>query len=1045
MIKRFTPTAVCCLLISLTIQAQELNNLLEEVKYRNIGPFRGGRSVAASGVAGDPLIAYMGTTGGGLWKTSDAGQHWSNISDDYFETGSVGAIAVASSNSNILYCGMGEHAPRGVMTSYGDGVYKSYDAGKTWQHMGLSKTQHISRIIIHPKNPDIVFVAAQGALYGPNNERGIYKSTDGGKSWTQVLFVNNLTGCSELSMDLSNPQVIYAALWEHQRKPWKVISGGAGSGLYKSTDGGETWTKKENGLPKEKGKMAVSICQSNPDKVYALVESDTQKEQSGLFASNDGGEKWALVSGDHQLTQRAWYYIEVFADPTNENTVYVLSAPALKSIDGGKTWQKLSGTHGDFHDLWIDPENSKHLVIANDGGASISFNSGQSWSTQQNMPTAQFYRVATDNLFPYNIYGGQQDNTSIKIASQTLGWSGIDEHHWSASAGGESAFLAFDPDHPRFVMGGSYLGTIGLLDTKSGSTTNVMAAPIQYLGKEARDMKYLYNWNAPIVKSQYEPNTYFHGAQILLKTQDNGLSWQEISPDLTRNDDSKQGKGGGPYTNEAVGAENYGTLSYVVESPHEHGVIWTGSDDGYVQLTKNGGTSWANVTPKKLQECLINTIDVSSHHPASAYIATTRYKFNDHSPGLYKTKDYGKTWTNISNGIPNGAYTRVVREDPVIKGLLYAGTELGIYVSWDDGSTWQSLQLNMPVVPINDLTVKGNDLVVATSGRSFWILDDLGLIRQWKNQEKNKLFKPSNAIIGEWYSSLNSSGPEVKGTDATAGVNPANGVTIYYHLADTADVMLTIKDEKGNVLRKFSSIGDDSFLSYPGGPSAAPTLSAEKGLNRFVWDMHVATMKGAPTAYIEGGYQGHKVPPSNYNLVLSAGSFKDSVECTIEPNPLYKVTAEEYASYHSYMIEMEATFNDMHEKVNTIMTMRNQLDEVLVFLTNDTSKMEIKIKGDLLRKRMKDWDDLMIQRKAKAYDDVENYENKFTAEYLFLINQTYGPQAKITSSSKTRRKELEEQWKKLNETAVSIIEEEIPAFNQILWEAGIGAVRVKKK
>lgn len=1043
--KSFLHTLLCFLFISFSLYSQDLDSLLTDVKYRNIGPFRGGRSVAATGIADDPLTAYMGTTGGGLWKTADAGQNWHNISDGFFKTGSVGAITAAPSQTNILYCGMGEHAPRGVMTSYGDGMYKSYDAGKTWQHIGLTNTQHISRIIVHPDNPDIVFVAAQGALYGPNPERGVYKSMDGGQSWKQVLFVNNLTGCSELSIDTNNPRVIYATMWEHQRKPWKVISGGIGSGLYKSVDGGETWHKKENGLPDEKGKMAISVCQSAPNKVYALVESDTQKEKGGLYVSKNGGEKWTKISGDHRLTQRAWYYIEVFADPTNENVVYVLSAPALKSIDGGNTWQRISGTHGDFHDLWINPKKSDHLVIANDGGAAISFNGGQTWSTQQNMPTAQFYRVATDNLFPYNIYGGQQDNSSIKIASQTLGWSGINEHHWSSSAGGESAFLAFDPDDPRYVMGGSYLGTINLLDTKSGSWNNIMAAPIQYLGKAARDMKYLYNWNAPIIKSQYEPNTYYHGAQLLLKTQDDGITWSEISPDLTRNDDSKQGKGGGPYTNEAVGAESYGTLSYVVQSPHEKGTIWTGSDDGYVQLTKDEGKSWTNITPKKLQECLINAIDVSPHDKASAYIATTRYKFNDYRPGLWKTKDYGKSWVNISNGIPKGAYTRVVREDPVIKGLLYAGTELGIYVSWDDGASWKSMQLNMPIVPINDLTVKGSDLVVATSGRSFWILDDLDLIRQWKNSKETKLFKPADAVIGEWQSNLNSSGPKVKGTDVKEGVNPPNGVVIYYQLSDTSEVQLFIKDQNGKTLREFSSISDKAFQRYAGGPPAEPTISAKKGLNRFVWDMRVHTMKGAPTAYIEGGYRGHKVPPADYILVLTAANFKDSTVCTIKPNPLFSVTKEEYAAYHKEMTAMEATFNDMHSQVNTMLAMRKQLDEVLGLLAQDSSKKTLKLKGDSLRKRMKDWDGLMIQRKAKAYDDVENYENKFTAEYIFLINQTSGPQAKITSASKNRRKELERQWMILKETASNILENEIPAYNKELWESGIGAIRGKKE
>ncbi|MBT8219268.1 MAG: glycosyl hydrolase, partial [Bacteroidia bacterium] len=463
---------------------------LSPLKWRNIGPFRGGRSVASSGVVGDPLTYYMGTTGGGVWKTEDAGQHWKNISDGFFKTGSVGAVAVSESDPNVVYVGMGEHAPRGVMTSYGDGVYKSIDAGKTWSHLGLEKTQFISRIVIHPKNPNVVYVAAQGALHGNSKERGIYKSTDGGKTWQNLLYVNERTGCSELSMDMSNPEVLYAAMWEHQRLPWKVISGGPGSGLYKSTDGGITWKKIHKGLPEEKGKMAIAVCRSNPERVYALIESDSNQEKGGLFVSTDAGGSWKRISKDHRLIQRAWYYIEVFPDPNDEHTLYVLSAPCLRSIDGGKTWERLSGTHGDYHDLWINPDNSKNLCISNDGGAAISFNQGKTWSTQANMPTAQFYRIDLDNQFPYNIYGGQQDNSSVKIASREIGSRGISTRSWTSSAGGESAFLAFDPDNPKYVLGGSYLGTIEVLNTEANAGTKIMPAPIQYLGREARDMRY---------------------------------------------------------------------------------------------------------------------------------------------------------------------------------------------------------------------------------------------------------------------------------------------------------------------------------------------------------------------------------------------------------------------------------------------------------------------------------------------------------------------------------------------------------------------------
>lgn len=1025
--------------------AQDIDSLFSSLKYRNIGPFRGGRSVTASGVIGDPLTYYMGTTGGGLWKTEDAGQRWSNISDGFFKTGSVGAVAVSESDPNVVYCGMGEHAPRGVMTSYGDGVYKSTDAGKTWKKIGLEKTQHIARIIIHPKNPDIVYVAAQGALYGPNKDRGIYRSIDGGKTWKQLLFVNDLTGCSELSMDVSNPQVLYATMWHHQRKPWKVISGGTGSGVYKSADGGETWAKIEKGLPKEKGKMAISVSRANPNKVYALIESDWKEEKGGLFVSNNAGESWSKVSGDHRLIQRAWYYIEVFTDPMDENTVYVLSAPALRSIDGGKTWERLSGTHGDYHDLWINPGNSKNMVIANDGGAAITYNHGKTWSTQSNMPTAQFYRVSVDNLFPYNVYGGQQDNTSVRIASLSHGRSAITEQDWTYAAGGESAFLAYDPDDPKLVMGGSYLGTIELLDIDAKASTRVMAAPIQYLGMEAREMKYLYNWNAPIIRSQHETDTYYHGAQYLLRTKDQGITWEEVSPDLTRNIDSKQGNGGGPYTNEAVGAENYGTLSYVKESPHEAGVIWTGSDDGFIQLTRDNAETWTNVTPKGLTECLINAIDVSPHDPATAYIATTRYKFNDHTPVIYKTTDYGKSWTNISSGIPKGAYTRVVREDDVRKDLLYAGTETGIYVSWNGGKNWKRFNLNLPVVPVTDLVVKNGNLVVATAGRSFWILDDLSLVRQFDGANTSfKVFKPADAILGNWRSPLSGAAVAFDGTDPFVGINPANGVVVHYYLPEvekSKQLELEIRDSKGTLVRSFSSEKDNSYKKYDGGPPADGILSKKKGMNRFVWNMRHPLMPGVANTYIEGSYRGHKAIPGSYSMKLTYNDNSSETQFQVLHNPLLDVSIDQYAEYHLFMNGMESEFRDMHIQVNSLFKMKKQIQGIVKELEANKSEVSLIAAGKALIEKMKVWDEAMVQRKSKAYDDVENFPNKFTANFMMLINQTESSIPRINQSSRDRLEELMAQWKELKARGNLLVRSDIPAFNKQLWEAGIGAVR----
>ncbi len=1023
----------------------DINNYFKPVKWRSIGPFRGGRSVSATGVPGNINTYYMGTTGGGLWKTDDMGITWGNISDGFFKTGSVGAVTVAESDPNIVYVGMGEHAIRGVMTSGGDGVYKSTDAGKTWKQMGLQLTQHIARVVVHPKNADIVFVAAQGALYSKTKERGIYKSTDGGTTWKKVLYVDDKTGCAEISMDMNNPSILYAAMWEHGRQPWKVISGGPGSGLYKSTDGGEQWAKMEEGLPKEMGKMSIAVCRSNSEKVYALIESDWEKEAGGLYVSGNAGKSWSKVSGDHRLIQRAWYYIELFPDPLNENTLYVLSAPALRSIDGGKTWEDISGTHGDYHDLWINPTNSSNMIIADDGGAAITFNQGKTWSSQNNMPTAQFYRINTDNQFPYHIYGGQQDNSSVNITSRELGSSGIGNAGWAPSAGGESAFLAFNPDDPQFVLGGSYQGTIEVLDTKAKGGTNIMAAPIQYLGRDAKDMKYRYNWNAPIIWSKHEPNVFYHGSQYLLRTTDMGKTWTEASPDLTRNEKEKQGRPGVPFTNEAVGAENYGTLSYVIESPHEKGVIYTGSDDGLVYLTKDAGAHWQNVTPAGLAECLINAIEISPYDKATAYIATTRYKFNDHTPGLYKTTDYGKSWVKINNGIPMGAFTRVVREDPERKDLLFAGTELGVYISWNGGKEWIPFQLNLPVTPVTDLKIHRGNLIAATSGRSFWILDDLSVLRQYKKDTTSfSIFEPSPAYLVNGSSELDETNPDFTGAHKYRGVNPATGVVLYYQLPKLKDssaiITMEIKDASGNLVRTFSSKADSTYRKYDGGPAEETLLTKATGLNRFVWNMRHATVPGIPHTYIESSYRGHKAIPGKYTVTIKTTAQQATANAIILANPLYATNADAYNTYNSTMSSMETAVITMHRMINTMHAKQQQLDQVLNTLPADEKYAAIKTQGQALLKTMKTWDEEMIQRKSKAYDDVENFPNKFTANYMFLTNQTESDIPSVNQPSIDLMKELNTQWAALKNRGIQILDKDIPAFNQLLWQAGIGAI-----
>jgi len=1043
-----TKIALIFLLISASVIGQEADTYFNPVKYRNMGPFRGGRSVTASGVTGDPLTYYMGTTGGGLWKTNDAGAHWDNISDGFFKTGSVGAVAVSESNPNVVYCGMGEHAIRGVMTSYGDGVYKSTDAGKTWKHMGLEATQQISRIIIHPENPDIVFVAAQGKYSSPTEERGIYKSTDGGKTWKKTLYVNMYAGASELSLDHNDPNVLYAALWHHQRTPWKIISGGEGSGLYKSTDAGETWDRLQDGLPEELGKMAISVCRDNSNKVYALIESDTQTDKSGLYVSNNAGKNWSQVSGDNRLTQRAWYYTEVFTDPNDSETVYVLSAPALRSKDGGKSWERITGTHGDYHDLWINPDNSKNMVIANDGGAAVTFDHGSSWSSQDIMPTAQFYRINVDNLYPYNIYGGQQDNSSVRIASMSPGSYSISERDWIPAAGGESAFLAFDRDNPTHTVGGSYLGTIEVLDMENRARTKIMAAPVQYLGKAARDMRYLFNWNAPVVWSQHEPNTIYHCAQVVLKSTDMGRSWTEISPDLTRNLDEKQGKGGGPYTNEAVGAENYGTISYMVESPHEKGVFYTGSDDGYVHITRDNGQNWENITPAKLGETLVNAIEVSPHDPARVYIATTKYKLGDYTPTIYKSDNYGRSWTNISSGIPYGAHTRVVREDESREGLLYAGTELGIFISFDDGKNWETFQRNLPISPVTDLNVHRNDLVVATSGRSFWILDNLSLIAQYdKDNSEARFYRPEPLYYGNWGSALNGNSNNFDGMQDFEGVNPANGVELYYYLPEVpegSELTMVVTDLDGNVINTYSSKKDPDYKAHNGGGAPpAPTLSYKKGLNRFVWDMRHPIVPGVPGVYIEADFRGHRVMPGKYRVTIDYNGQKLSQEAVIKQNPTYNISDKTGMEFDRFMSELEKNITLMHQKVNSLRKARMDIAALLKDLRKKEGNEALVTQGETLLGSLDNWDEEMVQRRSQAYDDVENFENKFTAEYLFLMNQTSSSLPRVNQPNKARKAELDQQWSGLKAAADKLIRQQLPAFNQQLWEAGYGAIRLE--
>ncbi|MCE2531279.1 MAG: glycosyl hydrolase, partial [Acidimicrobiia bacterium] len=915
--------------------------LYQSMRWRNVGPFRGGRAVAAAGVPDDRLTYYMGTAGGGVWKTSDAGISWRPITDGFVATSSVGAVAVSESDPNVVYVGMGEHSIRGVTTSHGDGVYRSTDAGRTWKHMGLAPTRTISRIRVHPADPDLVYVAAQGSPFAPTPERGIYRSADGGENWELVLHVDENTGASDLAMDRTNPRILYASMWDHDRDPWYIRSGGPGSGFWKSTDGGDTWEEINAGLPEMMGKTAIDVSPADPDRVWALIEAEADVD--GVYRSDDGGESWTLVSSERQLRGRAWYYIEIYADPLDRETVYVMNSPFLKSIDGGRTWETIQTPHVDHHDLWINPFDGQVMLSANDGGGTVTFNGGETWSTQENQSTAQIYRISVDNQFPYRMYGGQQDNTSVGM----LGWAthsgGLGWKDWFDAGGGESAWVAFDPDNPRYLYATSIQGMISELDTELGSARSVQAYPQFQLGMDAEDMRYRWNWNGPVVVSPHDPTVIYHGAQHLLRSSDRGVTWEEISPDLTRNEPEKHVAAGGPFTNEAAGGEVYNTIVAMAESPLEAGTIWVGADDGLVHITRDDGETWSDVTPEAMPEGMVNSVDLSAHEPGGAYITLARYKFNDFAPYIYKTTDYGENWERIDAGIAADrpeAWARVVREDPERRGLLYAGTELGMYVSFDDGASWRSLDLNLPLTQITDLQVQAGDLAVATQGRGFWVLDDLSPLRQQRDAEAadgHHLYTPSTGYrvsqglggpVGPTTSGQNKTpgvaidyvvGAPPEGTESGGASDPAEA-------SEGRSLVLEILDAEGAVIRTFTT--DTAMTAEGVRRSSAP---AAPGHNRVFWDLRVEGGPRIAESYsFFGEAQGYRVTPGTYGARLTVGDAPAQTRAfEVRGDPRIPSTETDFAANERFLESVFGAIVDLHVGLNDIRDVRAQVDAVV--------------------------------------------------------------------------------------------------------------------
>jgi len=965
--------------------------LFQDLEYRNIGPFRGGRSVAVAGHDDQPYTFYTGFTGGGVYKTTNGGTTWINVSDGFFKTGSVGAIDVADSDPNVIYVGMGETDIRGNMSA-GDGMYRSTDAGKTWTYLGLGETQFIGDIEIHPTNPDVAWVAAMGQLFGGegNPERGVYKTTDGGSSWSKVLFRDNKTGAVDIALDPNNPRILYAALWEAYRNEYEMSSGGEGSGLFKSTDGGESWTEitQNPGMPKGMvGKIGVSVSAVNSDRVFAIVEN---ARGGGLFRSENAGESWTRVSADRNLRQRAWYYSKVITDPQNQDVVYVLNVGFWKSIDAGKTFSRIRTPHGDHHDLWIASNNPERMVIGDDGGGQVTYNGGRTWSSYHTSATAQIYQVAVDDQFPYLIYGAQQDNSTFAIMNRTSG-SSIGENDWWRVAGCESGYIAPDPENYNVSYGGCYGGSLSRYDSKLRVNDRIDIWPDNPMGSGADQLKYRFQWTFPIIISPHNPDVLYATSQHVHRSTDEGMSWEDISPDLSRNDKSKQGESGGPITKDDTSVEYYNTIFTFVESAIQPGLLWAGSDDGLIHISRDNGETWENVTPRGLPESTISILDASQHDPGTAYFAANRYKFGDFSPMIYRTTNYGQRWEEITDGIPEMDFTRVVREDPNKAGLLYAGTETGVYISFDAGDNWQPFQMNLPAVPITDLAVhkRDKDLVVATQGRSFWVFDHLPVLHQMTEQiaeADHHLFDPEDAYLYGGFSS---------GSAISTGVNPESGAVVFFTLNEEQEeeIKIEFQDMRGATIQTFSSKEDsrgrqvrESPLFFEEEDRVRPTVVPNKaGLNKFSWNLRypgVTNLDGRQILWA-GNTSGPMAVPGTYTVRLHIGDEvvgEQQFEVMKDPR-LVDVNQEDLIAQFELVQTINAKLDTTHKSINRIREVSKEINEMIAEISDNE---ELTTRAKDLTKAISEIEQELVQTKAEAIQDVLNFPIKLNNKLASL-------------------------------------------------------------
>ena len=1019
------------LFFSLELTAQVDTSLFNELEYRSIGPYRGGRSCAVTGVPSNPALFYFGSTGGGVWKSENAGTTWKNISDKFFG-GSIGSIAVSTWDPNVIYVGTGEETVRGNVSS-GNGMWKSEDAGKTWKFVGLEDSRHITRIVIDPKNSNVVLASCLGHLYGPSSMRGIYRTQDGGKNWEKILFVNDEVGTIDLTMDPTNSQILFASTWRVKRTPYSFESGGDGSALWKSTDGGTTWKNilSNKGLPKGTiGIIGVSVSKADPRRIYALIEAD----EGGLFRSDDGGDNWFKINDDRNLRQRAWYYTRIYADPKDKDKVYVLNVGFWKSKDGGKSFEGIGTPHGDHHDLWINPDNPDIMIIGDDGGAQVSIDGAKSWSSYYNQPTGQFYRVTTDNFFPYRIYGAQQDNSTVRIFHRTEGGS-IGERDWEVTSGFESGWLAVDPKDNDIVYGGNYGGYIGMINHRTKENRTVDVWPDSPIGHGAKDSKYRFQWNFPIMFSKYDPNTLYAAGNVLFKTTNSGQTWQAISGDLTTNDTTKQGSSGGPITKDNTSVEYYCTIFTLVESPLKSGIIWTGSDDGLIYVTTDGGTNWKNVTPPKnlLPEwAQINSIEANPFVEGGLYVAATRCKSDDYKPYILKTSDFGKTWTKIVDGINEKHFTRVVRADFKRQGLLFAGTEEGMYISFDDGEHWQTFQQNLPIVPITDLAIKNEDLIVATEGRSFWIVDDFSALRQLNSDVMKKdfwLYNPRNTFRiggGGWADGI------------TAGKNLQSGVILSYYFKDMPDssaVELKIMDMNGNVIKTFK----------PKAKERGERLPIKKGLSRFIWNMRYPDAEKFDGMILwNSGLSGPGAVPGEYKAQLKYG--KDSIATTfsIVIDPRVSSSQKDLKEQFDFLIAVRDKFSETSKAIKQIRNIRKQIKDVGERIKDQKNIDEVKKVGDEINKKITAIEEILYQTKNKSEQDPLNYPIRLNDKLSGLGNVAASGDFKPTDQDIELKKEffteIDSELTKLKD----VIDNEIPKYNKLVYEANVPAVILQK-